>query len=124
MLIDKIKKGKIRGERSQGMICALDELGIGTNHDGIHVLNESAEIGGNPKDFLDLDEEFCIEIGLTPNRADAMSHFGVARDLKAYCDVHNIDYTWSNLESPELPDSSTNPITVDLQSDACYPYPH
>ncbi|MGB0999421.1 MAG: phenylalanine--tRNA ligase subunit beta [Flavobacteriales bacterium] len=118
----KIKKGKIRGERSQGMICALDELGIGSNHDGIHVLNESAEIGGNPKDFLDLDEEFCIEIGLTPNRADAMSHFGVARDLKAYCDVHNVDYTWTNLEAPELPNSSTQPIAVDIQSDACYRY--
>lgn len=80
----KIKKSKIRGEESFGMICAEDELGIGTDHDGIMILPSEAVPGTPAKDYLGIQDEYVIEIGLTPNRADAASHYGVARDLAAY----------------------------------------
>ncbi|AYN67924.1 phenylalanine--tRNA ligase subunit beta [Euzebyella marina] len=79
----KIKKGKIRGEVSEGMICAEDELGLGTSHDGIMVLNDKLQPGIPCAEIFKVEEDEVFEIGLTPNRADAMSHFGVARDLKA-----------------------------------------
>ncbi len=79
----KIKKGKIRGEESHGMICAEDELGLGDSHDGIMVLDESLKPGTLCADIFEIELDEVFEIGLTPNRADAMSHFGVARDLKA-----------------------------------------
>lgn len=77
----KIKKGKIRGEVSMGMICAEDELGLGSSHDGIMVLDASLKAGLKASEVFDVKSDFVIEIGLTPNRADAMSHYGVARDL-------------------------------------------
>lgn len=79
----KIKKGKIRGEESFGMICAEDELGLGQSHDGIMVLDNSLTPGTKAADIFDIENDHVFEIGLTPNRADAMSHFGTARDLKA-----------------------------------------
>ena len=79
----EIKKGKIRGQESFGMICAEDELGLGEGHDGIMILNEDLKPGTLGKDVFDVETDEVFEIGLTPNRADAMSHFGVARDLKA-----------------------------------------
>ncbi|WP_339653766.1 phenylalanine--tRNA ligase subunit beta [uncultured Maribacter sp.] len=79
----KIKKGKIRGEESHGMICAEDEIGLGTSHDGIMVLDNDLIVGTPCAEIFDIEEDEVFEIGLTPNRADAMSHFGVARDLKA-----------------------------------------
>lgn len=79
----KIKKGKIRGEYSFGMICAEDELGLGKSHDGIMVLSEDLEPGTPLNEVFEIEKDQVFEIGLTPNRADAMSHFGVARDLKA-----------------------------------------
>jgi len=78
-----IKKGKIRGEESHGMICAEDELGLGESHEGILVLEESLAPGTLCSEIFDVENDEVFEIGLTPNRADAMSHFGVARDLKA-----------------------------------------
>jgi phenylalanyl-tRNA synthetase beta chain len=78
-----IKKGKIRGEESHGMICAEDELGLGESHDGIMVLEESLEAGTLCAALFEVENDEVFEIGLTPNRSDAMSHFGVARDLKA-----------------------------------------
>ena len=80
----KIKKSKLRGVESQGMICAEDELGIGTSHDGIMVLDAQATIGAPLRELLSLDSDIIFEIGLTPNRIDAASHIGVARDLAAY----------------------------------------
>lgn len=78
-----IKKSKIRGEASEGMICAEDELGLGDNHDGIMVL-EGSPVPGTPlSEIIEVTKDEVFEIGLTPNRADAMSHWGVARDLKA-----------------------------------------
>lgn len=79
----KIKKGKIRGEESFGMICAEDELGLGNNHDGIMVLDQSLLSGTPASEIFEIENDQVFEIGLTPNRADAMSHWGVARDLKA-----------------------------------------
>jgi phenylalanyl-tRNA synthetase beta chain len=79
----KIKKGKIRGEISNGMICAEDELGLGESHDGIMVLDEDLVPGTPASEVFDIENDMVFEIGLTPNRADAMSHHGVARDLKA-----------------------------------------
>ncbi len=78
-----IKKGKIRGEESHGMICAEDELGLGKGHDGILVLNDDVQVGTPCAEIFDIENDQVFEIGLTPNRADAMSHFGVARDLRA-----------------------------------------
>lgn len=78
-----IKKGKIRGEESHGMICAEDELGLGTSHDGIMVLNSELNAGTPASMLFEIEEDVVFDIGLTPNRADAMSHYGVARDLKA-----------------------------------------
>ena len=77
----KIKKAKIRGQESFGMICAEDEVGLGDNHEGVVILNSSSKIGSDVKDYFDVRIDTIFEIGLTPNRADAMSHYGVARDL-------------------------------------------
>lgn len=82
----KIKKGKIRGEVSNGMICAEDELGLGDDHDGIMVLDPRLETGINFADSLEVYEDRVFEIGLTPNRVDAACHMGVARDLSAIWD--------------------------------------
>ncbi|MFY7669857.1 phenylalanine--tRNA ligase subunit beta [Tenacibaculum sp. MEBiC06402] len=79
----KIKKGKIRGEESQGMICAEDELGLGSSHDGIMILSEDLVPGTPCAEVFKIETDHVFEIGLTPNRADAMSHYGVARDLRA-----------------------------------------
>jgi len=79
----KIKKGKIRGEESHGMICAEDELGLGKSHDGIMILDKNIATGTLGSDIFEVENDCVFEIGLTPNRADAMSHLGVARDLKA-----------------------------------------
>jgi phenylalanyl-tRNA synthetase beta chain len=78
-----IKKGKIRGEESHGMICAEDELGLGNSHDGIMVLDNDILVGTLASEIFKIENDQVFEIGLTPNRADAMSHFGIARDLKA-----------------------------------------
>lgn len=78
-----IKKSKIRGEVSQGMICAEDELGLGSSHDGIMVLENHHKAGKPCKEVFSIISDHVFEIGLTPNRSDAMSHFGVARDLRA-----------------------------------------
>lgn len=80
----KIKESKIRGELSQGMICAEDEIGLGKSHDGIMILPADTEVGILAKDHFKMEDDYVFEIGLTPNRADAASHLGVARDLAAY----------------------------------------
>lgn len=79
-----IKRSKIRGEESFGMICAEDEIGIGTSHEGIIVLPYDAEVGMLAKDYYNVKSDFVLEVDITPNRIDAASHYGVARDLAAY----------------------------------------
>ncbi len=84
----KIKAAKIRGVDSFGMICAEDELGLGNSHSGIMVLPNDVAIGTKAAKYFDLEDDYIFEIGLTPNRADAMGHIGVARDLLAYINFH------------------------------------
>ena len=86
----KIKKGKIRGEASQGMICAEDEVGLGSDHDGIIVLPAELEAGTSAVDYYQIENDVVYDIDLTPNRSDATSHIGVARDLAAYFKANNI----------------------------------
>lgn len=92
-----IKKGKIRGAESQGMICAEDELGLGTDHSGIAVLPENTPIGMHAAQYYKIEDDFVFEVGLTPNRSDATSQLGVARDLLAYLRV-NEGYTEDIIE--------------------------
>ncbi|MDX5325586.1 MAG: phenylalanine--tRNA ligase subunit beta [Bacteroidota bacterium] len=120
----KIKKGKIRGEVSEGMICAEDELGLGTSHDGIMILADDAPIGVAAADYLELQPDHVIEIGLTPNRSDAMSHYGVARDLKAALKRKGID---STLDLPSVSafkaDDRSMTIPVEIRNkEACPNY--
>jgi phenylalanyl-tRNA synthetase beta chain len=84
-----IKKAKIRGIESAGMLCAEDEIGFGKNHEGIMVLPHKAKAGTHATDYFKVHAEYVFEIGLTPNRMDAMSHLGVAKDVCAYLSHHN-----------------------------------
>jgi phenylalanyl-tRNA synthetase beta chain len=83
-----MKKAKIRGEESEGMICAEDELGLGTSHAGILILPETTAIGSSAADVLGIYNDTIFEIGSTPNRSDAFSHLGVAREVMDYLAVH------------------------------------
>ncbi len=83
-----IKKGKLRGEDSMGMICAEDEIGVGTDHAGIIVLPEDTPVGMQARDYYHVEDDTIIEVDITPNRSDACSHYGVARDLFAYYKSH------------------------------------
>ena len=122
----EIKEAKIRGEFSEGMICAEDELGLGTSHEGIMVLDPEAEIGKPAAIYFDLTEDFIFEIGLTPNRTDAMSHLGVARDLVAVMNRHSQEKKWK-LNKPSVDDfhmenkSLVIPIEV-VNKEACPRY--
>ncbi|MFO8087310.1 MAG: phenylalanine--tRNA ligase subunit beta [Bacteroidales bacterium] len=121
-----IKKAKIRGEVSEGMICAEDELGLGSSHDGIIVLDEDSDIGLPASAYFDLEKDWVFDIDLTPNRADATSHIGVARDIVAAVNRLNPDAQLS-LKMPPTPDiDSSNttlqiPVTIDNQQ-ACPRY--
>lgn len=102
----KIKKSRIRGVDSFGMICAEDELGIGSSHDGIMVLPEESPLGMPAKEFLKLKTEAIIEYEITANRVDAASHIGVARDLYAYMVKNKIPCSFSYPDVPELKEGS------------------
>ncbi len=102
----EIKKSKIRGQISEGMICAEDEIGLGNSHEGILVLDKSAIIGIPAKTHFKLEDDQVFEIGLTPNRADAASHIGVARDLAAFFNYQALQNNTTPLEL-ELPDVKT-----------------
>jgi phenylalanyl-tRNA synthetase beta chain len=120
-----IKKAKIRGEESNGMICAEDEIGVGTDHDGIMVLSGDAPIGTSLKSYFNVPEpDYAIEIGLTPNRSDAMSHIGVARDICAYLSYHKKENHSVKLPITSLPaKSSQKDITVNIIApEACPRY--
>jgi len=94
-----IKKSKIRGEESFGMICAEDEIGIGTSHEGIIILPADAKVGTLAKDYYNIKSDYVLEVDITPNRVDATSHYGVARDLAAY--LKQNEYTYK-LEKPSV----------------------
>ena len=119
----KIKKGKIRGEVSQGMICAEDELGLGTDHDGIMVLQEDTPVGTPGREYFDLKEDVVFEIGLTPNRSDATCHMGVAKDLAA---ALKINYEHSGkVKMPDVSewqqDNNDYPVKVSVENTAGCP---
>ncbi|MEL7163592.1 MAG: phenylalanine--tRNA ligase subunit beta, partial [Bacteroidota bacterium] len=109
----KIKKGKIRGEVSMGMICAEDELGLGDDHDGIIVLDKEYTPGTPAREVYDLEEDYVYEIGLTPNRSDATNHLGVAFDLAAALNVlHNKDVSVQRPDVSAFREGSEKPIPV------------
>ncbi|MDR2027008.1 MAG: phenylalanine--tRNA ligase subunit beta [Prevotellaceae bacterium] len=115
----RIKKSKIRGVESFGMICAEDELGLGSSHEGIMVLDRDTVPGTPLKDLLQLENDAVFEIGLTPNRADAASHFGVARDLAAYFRKNAVLPDVSNF----MIDNYSNPCEVEIEDgDGCLRY--
>ena len=112
----KIKKSKIRGVESFGMICAEDELGIGNNHDGIMVLPEDAPIGTPAKDWLHLKTEAVIEYEITANRVDAASHIGVARDIYAYLRYNNLPCKFAYPDvSAFASKGKSSPISVEVK---------
>ena len=121
----KIKKSKIRGVESLGMLCAEDELGLGKGHDGILELEMSANVGTPASTYFDLEDDYEIEIGLTPNRSDAMGHIGVARDLVAYLNVHNkagLRLNFPSVESFKI-DNNDLRIAVSVEAqDVCPRY--
>ena len=118
----KIKKSKIRGVESFGMLCAEDELGIGESHDGIMILDADAVPGTPAKDYLHLATDTVIEIGLTANRVDAASHIGVARDLYAYLKHNDIpcELCIPDVSAFREPETCGNSIPVEViaKSDA------
>jgi phenylalanyl-tRNA synthetase beta chain len=120
-----LKKAKIRGAESQGMICAEDEIGVGESHDGIKILPEHTIPGTPIADLLKPHEDYIYEIGLTPNRMDAMSHLGVARDVCAYLTYHHKKQVAVKLpfSDPFAIDESTSDIKVSVEnSEACMRY--
>lgn len=119
-----MKAAKIRGQESQGMICAEDELGLGTSHDGIMVLPSELVPGTPAAEYFKPYSDWIFEIGLTPNRMDAMSHLGVARDVCAYLSHHQKE---SKVQAPFTngfkSDKTETPITVTVENtDACLRY--
>ncbi|MBL4577688.1 MAG: phenylalanine--tRNA ligase subunit beta, partial [Flavobacteriales bacterium] len=118
----RIKETKIRGEISQGMICAEDEIGLGTEHDGIMVLDAGAEIGTEAKRYFDISMDTIFDIGLTPNRIDAASHLGVARDLVAVFELKDqiIDLKRPSVESFHV-DNHDLAIEVEVEDKAACP---
>jgi phenylalanyl-tRNA synthetase beta chain len=120
----KIKKGKIRGEVSEGMICAEDELGLGTDHDGIMVLNKNAQVGMPASEYFQLENDTVFEIALTPNRSDAMSHIGVARDLFAVLNLNGEEVAMNkpSVDAFEATNSQL-PIQIEVKDfEACPRY--
>ena len=120
----KIKRSKIRGEESLGMICSEIEIGVGTSHDGIIVLPEDAPIGMPAKEYYNVESDYVLEVDITPNRVDATSHFGTARDLAAYLKQAGIPY---KLNKPSVDsfkiDSPEGGIDVEVEnSEACPRY--
>lgn len=117
-----IKRGKIRGEESLGMICAEDEIGVGTNHDGIMVLPSDTPVGLPAKEYFHVENDTLIEVDITPNRNDGASHYGVARDLYAYYKAHgqNVPLTRPDVSSFRV-QNHTLPIAVSIDNTAACP---
>ena len=117
----KIKKGKIRGEVSEGMICAEDEIGLGESHEGIMVLDASAKAGVLATNYFNIDTDIVFEIGLTPNRSDAMSHIGVARDLAAILKHNNIDCTLTPPSVEKFKEGKNTPLNIEVKDENACP---
>ena len=113
----KIKRSKIRGVESLGMLCAEDELGVGASHAGIMELPADAPVGMPAKEYLHVEDDYLIQIGLTPNRVDAASHIGVARDLAAYLRSRGerIEVCWPDV-SAFAPDTHDAPVEIRVEN--------
>lgn len=119
-----IKRSKIRGVESFGMICAEDEIGLGTSHAGIIVLPENAQVGMPAKEYYGIEDDYLIEVDITPNRIDAASHFGVARDLAAYFSFRNPEIKLNKPAVDNFDVQNTNlsiPVSVEAP-EACPRY--
>ncbi|WP_262152386.1 phenylalanine--tRNA ligase subunit beta [Chryseobacterium foetidum] len=113
----EIKEAKIRGEVSQGMICAEDELGLSDDHGGIMVLDEAKyEVGKKFAEYFDLANDEVFEIGLTPNRTDAMSHYGVARDLFAYLSTNQQKSEFNKVSSEVLNNEGSHSFSLEVEN--------
>ena len=119
-----IKKSKLRGVESNGMICAEDEIGVGTSHDGIIVLPEDALVGQPAAEYYNLESDWVIEIDITANRSDALSHWGVARDLYAWLKRNGYNTSLHRPDCSEFTVDNTNlPIDVEIENtEACKRY--
>lgn len=120
-----LKKGKIRGEVSEGMICSEDELGIGEDHSGIVILPDDAPIGTPAREYFRIETDFVYEIGLTPNRSDATNHIGVAKDVAAYLKINHGHSGEVRLPSVDnfKPDNNSLPVEVIVEApEACPRY--
>jgi phenylalanyl-tRNA synthetase beta chain len=113
----EIKEAKIRGEVSQGMICAEDELGLSDDHGGIMILDEAKyEVGKNFADYFELTNDEVFEIGLTPNRTDAMSHYGVARDLYAFLSTNQQKCDFEKISSVALINEGSHEFSLEIEN--------
>ena len=120
----KIKRSKIRGVESLGMLCAEDELGIGSSHEGIMELPADAPVGMAAKEYLRVEDDYLIEVGLTPNRVDAASHIGVARDLAAYLRSRDVrtEVKWPDVSAFAV-DNHDLPVAIRVENhEACPRY--
>ncbi|MEM9835360.1 MAG: phenylalanine--tRNA ligase subunit beta [Bacteroidota bacterium] len=120
----KIKKGKIRGEVSEGMICAEDELGLGTDHDGIIVLPADTKVGTPAAEVYELENDYVYEIGLTPNRSDATNHLGVAFDLAAAISINHgakVEVNRPDITAFQAGESAVFPVEI-RNPEACPRY--
>lgn len=112
----KIKKSKIRGMESLGMLCAEDEIGVGSSHDGIIVLDPATKAGTPAAEVYDMQDDYVFEVGLTPNRIDAASHYGVARDLAAYLTANGAATAarLADVSEFRVDDPTALPVTVEV----------
>lgn len=118
-----IKKGKIRGEVSEGMLCSAVEIGVGDDNSGILVLEGSARVGMPAAEYFGVTTDYVIEVDITPNRVDATSHYGVARDLYAYLKSHGYETMLRMPELPEVKGTDSEPITLSVEApEACFRY--
>lgn len=110
-----IKKGKIRGEVSEGMICSAKEIGLSSDHSGIMVLEGEVKPGTLAKEYFEVTSDYVIEVDITPNRVDATSHYGVARDLYAYLKTHGYEVTLKSPCADEVASIDEEPISLTLE---------
>src|SRR5688572_10257374 len=119
----EIKKSKIRGVESQGMICAEDEIGLGNSHDGIMVLPAETKVGMKAADFFKVENDYSLELNITPNRCDATSHIGVARDVVAFQSLHESSVKILHPVTREHKKEGNRPVEVIIENkEACPRY--
>lgn len=116
-----INKTKIRGEVSEGMLCAEDEIGLGEGHEGIMVLDETYEVGTPLASYYSITKDEVYEIGLTPNRTDATSHYGVARDLQAFLSCNGIPSEFSKVETFSTSSEGSHNFSIEVENNELCP---